>query len=275
MSASDRVGYDAYFVPPEIQNEGVALPLREGLNWTASVSVPTDDEANNVTKVPMGGAGGGSFSVTGTGFPSVIAGVLQPAAKLVANSDVSSSANIALTKLALGGADGNVVVRVSGANAWGQVDLSSTNAIANTLGVAHGGTGVTSLGTSGDFLYNNGGVVGDASHFSYDGTLGLSCGLPVGGDTSAPFRWRTVTLTAAGGSVTLSAAQAACVEMIVSGATTTTFVFPTSNAGEHHFVRTTGTSTWAASGQSGVSFNSSTPSGWIYFGGTDYKKEGM
>jgi hypothetical protein len=91
-----------------------------------------------------------SSTPSGTGFPHVTAGVLDGAAKLVENADVHASAAIALSKLAAGGSNGNVVRQSGGALGLGSLDLADADCVGATiLAPANGGAGVSTAAMSG------------------------------------------------------------------------------------------------------------------------------
>jgi hypothetical protein len=62
--------------------------------------------------------GGGGSTPTGTGVPSIVAGVQQAAAVLVTDSLVSASAAIAVAKLAPSGTNGQVLTTTAGVTGW-------------------------------------------------------------------------------------------------------------------------------------------------------------
>lgn len=83
-----------------------------------------------------------SSTPTGTGFRHVTANVEDGAAKLVVNTDVDAAAAIALSKLAAGGTNEQVVKQSAGALALGSINLASSVAVGSSkLAPANGGTG--------------------------------------------------------------------------------------------------------------------------------------
>ncbi len=78
--------------------------------------------------------GGGGSTPTGTGFRHVTGGVEDAAAALVVNADVNASAAIAVTKLATGSNNGEVLMRTAGANAFGLVANANVDAAAAIAG---------------------------------------------------------------------------------------------------------------------------------------------
>lgn len=114
---------------------GVPHVVAGALQPSASLVVNADVDpaaAIAVTKLASGSAGNvlttvagvptwqaptGGVSPTGTGIPHVVAGVTQAAASPVVDADVSASAAIAVTKLAVG-SSGNVLTTVAGVPTW-------------------------------------------------------------------------------------------------------------------------------------------------------------
>ena len=85
----------------------------------------------------------------GTGLVKVVNGVVQSPASLLVDADVSSSAAIAVSKLALG-AENSVLRGGAVSNSFGKVQLGTD--VDGQLPVPKGGTGLTG-GTSGGILY--------------------------------------------------------------------------------------------------------------------------
>ncbi len=86
---------------------------------------------------------------TGTGVRKIVSGVENAAASLIVNADVDPAAAIALSKLALAGADGNALRRSAGALSYGAIDLTSANAVTGALPTSKGGTGQDLSASSG------------------------------------------------------------------------------------------------------------------------------
>jgi hypothetical protein len=116
-------------------------------------------DINNLIRNPSGAS-----TPTGTGFRHVTAGTEDGATKLVENADVHASAAIALSKLAAGGTDGQVVRQAAGVLALGALDLADGDAVTGTLPIgniptitsAKGGTGQDFSASSGLVKYTTG-----------------------------------------------------------------------------------------------------------------------
>lgn len=142
----------------EIQEEGGALTARSKINFIGSGITAADDAGNSRTNVTLNSFLN-TLATAGTILLSSgnVSGTLA-----VANGGTGATT---LTGLLQGNGTGAVtaitnsstvgqILRVTGAStyAWGALDLSSTNAVANTLAATNGGTGQASYAI-GDILY--------------------------------------------------------------------------------------------------------------------------
>ena len=131
-------------VPPAVSGlaAGVAAPVicnASGIIERKAVPVPGTDciigdayaDGTVVLSVGSSQKASGATVPTGTGFPHIVAGAEDAAAKLVEDADVDAGAAIDVTKLALGGA-GEVIGSDGMANAWGAVPGLATEATART-----------------------------------------------------------------------------------------------------------------------------------------------
>lgn len=132
---------------------------------------------------------------TGTGFPHVTGGNYDVASKLVENADVHVSAAIALTKLAAGGANGNVVRQSGGALGLGSLDLADADCVgATVLAPANGGAGVSTAAMSGLALLTAG----------VTSVVAAPAGTVVGTTDTQILTNKTLTSPTLGGTITLS-----------------------------------------------------------------------
>jgi hypothetical protein len=137
---------------------GTATPYAVGdMLYASGLTALSKLAAGNSTSFLRGGASAPSWSKInlltdvwnvlpqangGTGQSSYTAGQI-----LYANIGAT------LSKLNIG-TTGNVLVAFSGLPAWGYVDLSSEDSVTNTLGVTHGGTGLSTI-AAGQIIYGS------------------------------------------------------------------------------------------------------------------------
>ena len=149
-----------------LQNNGSGV-----LSWASSVAASTD-LTNSVTGIlPVANGGTGLATGTSGGIPYFSAATTMASSGVLAANGVmlGGGAGVAPTTTVAGTA--NQVLRIpggGGAPVFGSIDLSSTAAVTNSLGVANGGTGAATL-TAGSLVVGNGTT---AVNFLTAGTLG-------------------------------------------------------------------------------------------------------
>jgi hypothetical protein len=188
------------------------------------------------------GGGGGGFSVTGTGLVKATSGTINGAASLLVDADVDAAAAIAGTKIDpdFGSQD----VQTTGSVAAPIFKTDGTLPTTGTFRVKAGFSMVSSVsGVDRVFLQFDSGAQllgGDASttgniiwrtasgtgHYHQINGVNfltvlesmINTASSVGGDAggAVPFRWRTAAISVSG-DLTLSAAQAACVNINLAG----------------------------------------------------------
>jgi hypothetical protein len=149
-----------------LQNNGAGV-----LSWASATGASTD-LTNSVTGVlPVANGGTGLSTGTSGGIPYFSAAATIASSGVLAANGVmlGGGAGAAPTTTVAGTA--NQVLRIpggGGAPVFGSIDLSSTAAVTNSLGVANGGTGASTL-TAGSLVVGNG---TSAVNFLTAGTLG-------------------------------------------------------------------------------------------------------
>lgn len=142
-------------------SELTAIPLVDPTDLVAIVDV-TDTTTKKATVAQIRGS---ATVPSGTGFRHVTSGAEDGAAALVTNADVDAAAAIAVTKLATGSTNGQVLQRISGVNSFGLITNANIDASA-----AIAATKVAGPGLSGQIAFNNAGVLGGTSHWAMGGT---------------------------------------------------------------------------------------------------------
>lgn len=176
-------------------------------------------KTNGAGANPSWAAGGGGGSTpTGTGFVHVTAGVQDAAAALVVNADVSASAAIGVTKLALGAAN-QVLVSDGATNSWSglptvtRVDVTSSYRVNGTHALGFSGTVLKGanqttwtsylmeLQATGTFDWSWGGT----TYWTLTGNGGAVSGTAAAAATSLTIQHAARTTAGNGGNTTIKA----------------------------------------------------------------------